>query len=64
MLGLEEPRARYRGANTKKQGTHVILQPRTHQRANKQAPPHQNVVMPEGGEFAKRMRTQCSLIAD
>ena len=51
--GLEEFGARYGGANTKKQGPHVILQPRSNQRANKQAPPHQNVVMTEGGEFAK-----------
>ena len=53
MLGLEGPGARYGGANTNNQGPHVILQPRRHQRANKQAPPHQNVVVTGGGEFAK-----------
>ena len=35
------------------QGPHLIFQPRTYQQANKQAPPHQNVGMTEGGEFAK-----------
>ena len=33
--GLEESGARYGGANTKKQGTHVNPQPRSNQRANK-----------------------------
>ena len=51
--GLEELGARFGRSNTMKKGPHVILQPQSNQRANKQAPPHQNVVMTEGGEFAK-----------
>ena len=43
------------------QSIHVSVQPRSNHQANEQAPTHPSVVITEGGELAKWMRTQCWL---